>query len=136
MKRRSVLVRSPRFYVTISSKSMMRGPQVGGHKTAVSLSSLGRATSAARGVGRSIKESQDVGRAQETVAAINEQMSELDTQFKGETEALEQTADSQTETFETTVVKPTKANITVKLFSLAWAPYWHDAQGQTTPAWT
>jgi hypothetical protein len=51
-------------------------------RKAVSLSSLGRATSAARGVGRSIKESQDVGRAQETVAAVNEQMSELDTNLR------------------------------------------------------
>lgn len=105
-------------------------------RKAVSLSSLGRATSTARGVSRSIKESQDVGRAQETVAAVNEQLSELDAQFKAETEALEQTADSQTEALETTTLKPTKANITVKLFSLAWAPYWHDAQGQSTPAWT
>jgi len=101
----------------------------------VSLSSLGRATSAARGVGRSIKESQDVGRAEETVAAVNEQMAELDAQFKLETEAIEKSVDPQTEALETTIVKPTKANITVKLLSLAWAPYWHDTQGRTTSAW-
>ena len=105
-------------------------------RKAINLTSLGRATTAARGVSRSMKESQDVDRAQETVAAINEQLSELDVQFKAETAALEQMAGSQTEALETTTVKPTKANITVKLFSLAWAPYWHDAQGQTTPAWT
>ncbi|HEV7475502.1 MAG TPA: DUF87 domain-containing protein [Pyrinomonadaceae bacterium] len=104
-------------------------------RKAVSLSSLSRATSAARGVGRSYKESQDVGRAEETVTAVDEQMSELDAQFKAETTALETSGDLQTETLETTVVKPTKANITIKLLSLAWAPYWHDAQGQTTPAW-
>ena len=104
-------------------------------RKAVSMSSLGRATSAARGVGRSMKESQDVGRAQETVAAINEQLAELDVQFKSETEALEKSADPQNETLETIVVKPTKANITIKLLSLAWAPYWRDSQGQTTPAW-
>ena len=104
-------------------------------RKAVNLSSLGRATSAARGVGRSIKESQDVGRAEETVAAVDAQMAELDAQFKEETTALETSGDPQTETFETTVVKPTKANIAIKLLSLTWAPYWHDAQGQTTPAW-
>ena len=104
-------------------------------RKAVSLSSLGRATSAARGVGRSIKESQDVGRAEETVAAVDQQMAELDAQFKAETAALEAASDPQTETLETAVVKPTKANITIKLLSLAWAPYWHDAQGQTIPAW-
>ena len=104
-------------------------------RKAVSLSSLGRATSAARGVGRSIKESQDVGRAEDTVAAVNEQLADLDAQFKAETDALEKSGDPQTEALETTVVKPTKANITIKLLSLAWAPYWRDAQGQTTPAW-
>jgi hypothetical protein len=104
-------------------------------RKAVSLTSLSRATTAARGVGRSIKESQDIGRAQETVEAVNEQLSALDEQFKTETAALAQSPDSQTEVLETTTVKPTKANITVKLVTLAWAPYWHDAQGQTTPAW-
>ena len=75
------------------------------------------------------------GSGEETVAAVNQQMTELDAQFKEETTAIETSGDPQTETLETTVVKPTKANITIKLLSLAWAPYWHDAQGQTTPAW-
>lgn len=105
-----------------------------GRKT-ISMTSLGRATTAVRGVGRSMKESQDVGRAQETVAAINEQLSELDAQFKADTDAIEKSSDPQTEVLETTVVKPTKANITIKLLTLAWAPYWRDAQGQTMPAW-
>jgi hypothetical protein len=104
-------------------------------RKAVSLSSLGRATSAARGVGRSIKESQDVGRAEESVAAVDQQMAELDAQFKEETAALEAASDPQTETLETTVLKPKKADIAIKLLSLAWAPYWHDSQGQKTPAW-
>jgi hypothetical protein len=104
-------------------------------RKAVSLTSLGRATSAARGVGRSIKESQDVGRAEETVAAINQQLADLDAQFRAETDAIEKSGDPQTEALETTIVKPTKANITIKLLSLAWAPHWHDAQGQKTPAW-
>jgi len=105
-----------------------------GRKT-ISLTSLGRATTAVRGVGRSMKESQDVGRAEETVAAINEQLAELDAQFKADTDAIEKSGDPQTEVLETTVVKPTKANITIKLLTLAWAPNWSDAQGQTTPAW-
>ncbi len=104
-------------------------------RKAVSMSSLGRATSTARGVGRSIKESQDVGRAEETVAAVNAQMAELDAQFKADTEAIERSADPQTESLETTILKPTKANITIKLLSLTWVPYWHDTEGQATPAW-
>jgi hypothetical protein len=82
-----------------------------------------------------MKESQDVGRAEETVAAVNEQMAALDAQFKAETEALEKAIDPQTEALETISLKPKKSNIAIKLFTLAWAPYWHDAQGQATPAW-
>jgi hypothetical protein len=104
-------------------------------RKAVSLTTLGRATSAARGVGRSVKESQDVGRAQETVAAINEQLAELDAEFKSETEALENIYNAETEPLETVILKPTKANVTVQLVGLAWTPYWHGAQGQVIPAW-
>ena len=104
-------------------------------RKAVSLTSLGRATTAVRGVGRSMKESQDVGRAEETVAAVDAQMADLDAQFKEETAAIETSGDPQTETLETTVVKPTKANITIKLLTLAWTPYWRDSRGKLTPAW-
>lgn len=104
-------------------------------RKSLSLTTLGRATTAARGVGRSMKEAQDVSRAQETVEAVNQQLEELDAQFKSETEALEKSFDPQTEPLETISLKPTKANVDVKVLSLAWTPYWHDAQGRATPAW-
>jgi len=104
-------------------------------RKSLSLTTLGRATTAARGVSRSMKESEDIGRAQESVEAINKMMADLDAEFKAETEALEKSLDSQTETLETITLKPTKANIVVKILSLAWAPYWRSPQGQTTPGW-
>ena len=104
-------------------------------RKAVSLTTLGRATTAARGVSRSMKEAEDVNRAQETVAAIAQQQADLDSKFKAETESLDRTMDSQTEILNKVSLKPTKANITIKLVTLAWAPYWHDQDGQTTPAW-
>lgn len=105
-----------------------------GRKT-LSLSNLGRATTAVRGVSRSMKESSDVGRAQETVEVIDQQLADLEAQLKADTEAIQQAIDPQTETLETVSLKPTKSNITVKLVTLAWAPYWQDTQGQNTPAW-
>jgi len=105
-----------------------------GRKT-LSLSNLGRATTAVRGVSRSMKESSDVGRAQETVEAVNQQLAGLDAQLKSETEAIQQAGDPQTEALEKVSLKPTKSSIDIKLVTLAWAPYWRDAQGQTTPAW-
>ena len=104
-------------------------------RKAVSLTTLGRATTAARGVSRSMKEAQDVTRAQETVEAIAQQNADLDAQFKAETESLDRSVDLQTEILDKVSLKPTKANIVIKLLTLAWAPYWHDEQGQTTRAW-
>ena len=94
-----------------------------------SMSTLGRATTAVRGVGRSMRESQDVGRAEENVAAIAQKLSDLEAEFQSETAALERSFDPQTEPLETVNLKPTKANISIKLVTLAWAPYFQPQQG-------
>jgi len=104
-------------------------------RKAISLSTLGRATTAARGVSRSMKEGEDVDRAQESVEAINQQITDLDAQFKAETDSLEKSHDPQTEQLETINLKPKKSNIAVKLFTLAWAPYWQDAEGKAVSGW-
>ncbi|HWF89998.1 MAG TPA: hypothetical protein VN659_14230, partial [Pyrinomonadaceae bacterium] len=95
-----------------------------------SVSTLGRATTAARGVSRSMKEASDVDRAEDNVEAIAQRLAELEADFQAETKALEQSFDPQTEQLEKVSLKPTKANITVKVLTLAWAPYWNDK-----PAW-
>jgi len=95
-----------------------------------SMSTLGRATTAARGVSRSMKESSDVDRAQENVEAVSQKLADLEADFQAETKALEQSLDPQTEQLEKVSLKPTKANIAVKVLTLAWAPYWDDK-----PAW-
>src|SRR5689334_1019422 len=95
-----------------------------------SMSTLGRATTAARGVSRSMKESSDVDRAQENVEAVSQKLADLEADFQAETKALEQSLDPQTEQLEKVSLKPTKANIAVKVLTLAWAPYWNDK-----PAW-
>jgi len=104
-------------------------------RKAVSLSTLGRATTAARGVSRSMKEAGDVTRAQESVEAVNQQLADLDAQLKAETEAIQQAADPQTEDLEKVSLKPTKSDIAVKLTTLVWAPFWRDANGNMTSAW-
>jgi len=82
-----------------------------------------------------MKQADDVGRAQESVEAIAQQSADLEAQFKAETDALEKLADPQTEELEKVSLKPTKANIAVKLLALGWAPHWRDPQGQVSPAW-
>ncbi len=105
-----------------------------GRKT-ISASNIGRATTAVRSAGRVMKESQDVGAAEENVAALQQQLAELEAQFKSESEALAAATDPLNEKLETISIKPTKANIAVKLVALAWTPYWRDESGSLTAAW-
>jgi hypothetical protein len=102
-----------------------------GRKT-VSTSTLGRATTAARGAGRVLKERQDVGRAQENVGALQQQLADLEAEFKAEAESV---ALPGGEAIQSITIKPTKQNISVKLVVLAWAPWWKTATGERIPAW-
>jgi hypothetical protein len=104
-------------------------------RKSISASTIGRATTAARGAGRVLKETKDVGRARETMAAVDEQIAALDEQFKAEAEAAGAGADPLTEPLETLSLKPTRQNISVRLVALAWAPCWRDRAGAVTPAW-
>ena len=96
---------------------------------------LGRATTAARGVSRTMRQSDDVDRAEENVAAVSQSLADLEAQFRAEAETIERSLDPTTEQLDTVSLKPTKANINVKLLTLVWAPYWQDAQGEARPAW-
>jgi len=105
-----------------------------GRKT-ISPSNIGRATTAIRSAGRVLKESKDVGLAEENVAALQQQLADLESQFKSESEALASATDPLNEKLETISIKPTKSNIAVKLVSLAWIPHWRDNEGRLTAAW-
>jgi hypothetical protein len=104
-------------------------------RKAVGATNIGRATTAARGVGRVLKERQDITRASDTEEALRQQLADLDAEFKSEMAALEAKTDPTTEPLESVPVKPKKANIAVRLVALTWAPHWQDPQGKTTPAW-
>lgn len=106
-----------------------------GRKT-ISATNVGRATTAIRGAGRAIKEAQDVGHAEETVAALQRQLLDMEEQLKSETDAVAAAADPLTETLETLAVRPSKSDITVTLVALVWVPQWRDPQGSLRPAWT
>jgi len=105
-----------------------------GRKT-ISATNIGRATTAIKSAGRVMKESQEVGQAEENVAVLQQQLADLEAQFKTESEALAAATDPLNEKLEAISIKPTKSNIAVKLVTLAWTPQWRDARGQLTPAW-
>jgi uncharacterized protein DUF87 len=104
-------------------------------RKAVSRTSMGKATSAIRGMSRSRKESQDIDRAEDNVEALKQQLADLEAEFTQEAEALGSQLQAQAETLETVTIRPKKSNITVELLGLGWVPYWQNLQGQRTAAW-
>jgi hypothetical protein len=88
-----------------------------------------------KGVGRAMDESKDVSRAGETVAAIQQQLTDLQAEFDSEAQAVQERTDPTKEVLETIQVKPNKSDISVQLVALVWMPHWQDSQGNITPAW-
>jgi hypothetical protein len=105
-----------------------------GRKLASS-TNISRASTAFRGVSRSMQQQSDIGRAKDTVEAYQKQLAELNAQFEADSQALEDKIDVLTETMESVVVRPRKADIDVQLVSLVWSPYRQDAAGHLTPSW-
>jgi hypothetical protein len=123
-----------KYQTAISFGATLLGSLLG--RKRAGLGTLGRATTTARGVSRSMKEAEDVNRAQENVAAITQKLADLEAAFKSEVAEIEGSFNVQTQELGKIGLKPKKVNIDVKLVALAWAPYWHETQGGVKPAWT
>ncbi|HZH49757.1 MAG TPA: hypothetical protein VFD86_08310 [Nitrospira sp.] len=126
--------RSSQMQAAISVGASILGAFLG--RKTISATNIGRATTAIRGAGRVMKESQEVSLAEENVAALQKQLADLEAQFKSESEALTAATDPLNEKLDTISIKPTKGNIAVKLVALAWTPHWRSSNGAMTPAWT
>ena len=133
VQRESAQANQAKLQTAISFGTTILGAFLG--RKAVSVSTLGRATTAARGVGRSMKEQQDIGRAQDSVETLQAQLTDLEAELQTETQLLEAKIDAQNEQLEKISIKPKKSNISVKLVSLAWAPFWQNESGEATSAW-
>ena len=133
VERQQAESRSSQMQAAISVGASILGAFLG--RKTISATNIGRATTAIRGAGRAIKESKDVGQAEENVSALQQQLADLEAQFKTETDALAAATDPLSEKLETMSLKPTKANIAVKLVALAWTPHWQDGKGVLTQSW-
>ena len=89
-------------------------------RKAVSMSTLGRATTAARGVSRSMKESGDIAQAQERQREAEAELKEIEAELEREVQELQSGAPDAA--IETTEVKPKKAGVDVRLVALVWRP--------------
>ena len=83
----------------ISLGSTLLGAFLG--RKAVSVGTMGKAATTMRSAGRAMGQAGDVGRAQETVEAVQQQLQELEAQFQAEVSAAASAADPANETLET-----------------------------------
>jgi hypothetical protein len=90
-------------------------------RKSISAATLGRATTAVRGVGRSVKESQDVGLAQQKLAEAQNELKALNDEVAEEVAALGAT-DAAMIDIQTIEVKPKRGGVDVRLVALTWTP--------------
>jgi len=105
-----------RLQTVISVGSTILGALFG--RKAISSSTIGKAATAARGVGRSMKEGSDVTMAEQSVEQIRQQMTDIETEIEAESAALAATEPA----VEVVAVKPLRSGVSVRLLALAWVP--------------
>ncbi len=91
-------------------------------RKAVSASTLGRATTAARGMSRVGKESEDVTRATDNVNALKTQLADLEAAMQEDVAAVTADWDLANEPFDRVLVKPKRGGVSVQLIALVWVP--------------
>ena len=109
-----------KFTTAVSVGASVLGALFG--RKVVSATNAGRVASAARGMGKIGRESQDVERAKANEAALLEQKAELDATIASEVQALQDEWSTDGEAFETVVVKPKRGGVQVQLVALVWRP--------------
>jgi hypothetical protein len=92
-----------------------------GRKT-ISAGTLGKATTAARGMGRTMRESSDVARAQETAQTYKAQLAEIEHDIEAEIAGLEASAAAPNRPFTPLEIRPKKTHVTPERVVLVWRP--------------
>jgi len=90
-------------------------------RKAISAGTIGRATTAARGMSRTMKESGDVERATESVDAVQQQINELDDQVRQETQSIAAEFE-RAPALEQVTLLPKRGQVSVQLVALGWNP--------------
>jgi hypothetical protein len=104
-----------------------------GRKT-LSTGTVGRATTAARGVGRTLKERQDIEGAEQSVGTIREKREALEAELDAAVRELSRSIDPAGVPVESASIKPRKSDVTVEGVQLAWVPWWVAEGGSARPA--
>lgn len=104
-------------------------------RKAIQMASLGRATTAARGVGRSLRAQEDVALAGQKVSDLQAKLEELEAEFEKEVASLEGKANPATEVLERVTIRPSATGTVLHLVALAWVPFLEGEGGGLKPAW-
>ena len=123
--------KSAKMQTVISFGATILGAVLG--RKAVSSTNVGRAATAARGVGRMSKQTDDIRRAEEKLMAYREQLEELEIEITEETDKIEAKLDPLNEELDTIKLKPRKTDIDIRLIAVGWVPCAVDQSGEATP---
>jgi hypothetical protein len=104
-------------------------------RKAVSSGSVTRVGTAMKSAGRLSKEQMDVARAQETMAAVNSKIADLETRLQNDIDKLDDAYDPASEPLREVRVTPRSTDITLEVFGLLWLPYRREAGGRLMPDW-
>ena len=81
---------------------------------------VGSAATAARGAGRMAREKGDIGRAEDTLEDLRQQLAELEQETAAEVEEVQASFDPESLEVETRTLAPKKADIEIESVALAW----------------
>ncbi|GMU69440.1 MAG: hypothetical protein AMXMBFR37_17720 [Steroidobacteraceae bacterium] len=122
-----------RTQTVVSIGSAVLGAFLG--RKALSASSVGRATSAARTASRVGREQADVARAEESAEVLEQRLAALDAQCESELAAAAASFDPAALALERTSIAPRKGDIAVGELALVWVPWRRGTDGFPAPAW-
>ncbi len=105
-----------------------------GRKT-FSRSTFSKASSALKGVGRSMEQGKDVDRAEGDLETLQQGLAELNAELERELAVLAERYDPQSQPLETLTLRPKKSDVTVRRLTLAWTPWRTAKAGGREPAW-
>lgn len=104
-------------------------------RKALSATNVRSAGTAMGKVERTMRESGDVGRAQDTVESVGKALTDLNAEFESELSTVEAGPDAASIELEAATLKPKKTNIKVRALVLAWTPWAVTSGGDADPAW-
>jgi hypothetical protein len=121
-----------KFQTAISVGATILGAFLG--RKAISSSSVGRATTAARSASRIGRESEDVARAEESTTQIEQRLADLNRECEAAIAALDTRLDAATVALRSLSIAPRKTDIAVGRVLLLWTPWRTGADGFPQPA--